>query len=80
MASPTSGRDATVRDVLSGLESIEMWTRQLRAALATLDKEQPLDVKRRLVARVPLVAGGRCPPPVVIPDKKKKKKKPTTKK
>ena len=74
MASPPSRTDATVKDVLTGLESIEIWTRQLRAALATLDKEQPLDVKRRLLARVPLVAGGRCPPPVVIPEKKKKKK------
>lgn len=73
MASPMV-RGVTVRDVLMGLESVEKWIRQLREALATIDPEQPLNVRPRLVATAPIVKGGQCPPGKKKPKTAKKKK------
>ncbi len=78
MLDATRNADLTIMDVVRGLESMELWARQLRDALATVDLEQPLDVKSELRAMATHVKGGQCPPGKTekrAPKKGKKDKK-----
>jgi hypothetical protein len=55
----------TVRTALAALKGIEKWLKAVRAALATIDQNQPLAVKpsKGGSRRPPPISGGNCPPP-----------------
>jgi len=54
----------TVRHALAALKGIEKWLKAVRAALETIDQDQPLAIKAKGTSRrPPPISGGNCPPP-----------------
>jgi hypothetical protein len=54
----------TIKDIMAGLAHMELWSRELRFALQTMDRSQeiPFTPSRALLS-APRVSDGLCPPP-----------------
>lgn len=67
--------EIAVKNIVAGLQRVEVWVREMHRALANLDPEQAIRVApRAAAANTPAVSGGNCPPGVT-----KKATKPTPK-
>ncbi len=54
----------TIKDIMAGLAHMEMWSRELRFALQTMDRSQELNfTPSNTVLSAPRVSDGLCPPP-----------------
>ncbi len=60
---PVSGK-VTINDVIAGLAHMELWSRELRFALQTMDRSQELRFSpSQTLLSAPRVSDGLCPPP-----------------
>lgn len=71
----SEGHEIAVKNIVAGLQRVEVWVREMHHALANMDPEQTIRVApRAAAANTPAVSGGNCPPGRVT-----KKVKPTPK-
>lgn len=66
MTTSSNPNQPTVGDLLTALERVEHWIRDIRGALKQLDVTQSVALPRMKVAGTPPMAQGSCPPP--LPD------------
>lgn len=53
----------TIKDIMAGLAHMEIWSRELRFALQTMDRSQELNfTPSNTVLSAPRVSDGLCPP------------------